>query len=156
MYGDGQKNKLVNDTITLTKQQSSYSNDMTQTFEMLNTMQVPKNHQGLIYELPIHFFNGEAELYKEYRDGSLISFKPVKEFISLKPNKVSAKEGSETKEKEQGNETIDHLFKRLNVAGQAPLLLCPNFKMIDFTYDVKPAVFKGFKKPDTESIPVLE
>ena len=58
---------------------------------MLNKMQVPKNHQGLISELPIHLMHGEAELYKEVSvrssDGGTTFhtiFKPVNEFISLK------------------------------------------------------------------------
>ena len=50
-------------------------------------MQVPRNHQVLINQLPVHVRHGEAELYQEVRIGNQIHFKPVEEFISLKIDK---------------------------------------------------------------------
>ena len=58
--------------------------DMSFTFEVLNMIQMPRNYSGQINQLPIHIKPGSADLYKEERHGSVIHFKPVKEFISLK------------------------------------------------------------------------
>jgi len=47
-------------------------------------MEVPRNYQGLINQLPIHLMHSEAELYREVNTGNSIFFEPVTEFISLK------------------------------------------------------------------------
>ena len=53
---------------------------------MLNIIQLPRNYQGLINDLPIHFRHEEADLYREVQQGDAILFKPVDEFITLKNN----------------------------------------------------------------------
>ena len=69
--------------------------NMSFTFDMMNKLQIPRNHQGLVSQLPIHINPLDADLYTETK--SLpnkvappfsnptvnICFKPVSEFISL-------------------------------------------------------------------------
>ena len=69
--------------------------NMSFTFDMMNKLQIPKNHQGLVGQLPIHINPLDADLYTETKSLTStakspfspqtvkICFKPVPEFISM-------------------------------------------------------------------------
>lgn len=69
--------------------------NMSFTFDMMNKLQIPKNHQGLVSQLPIHINPLDADLYTETKSLTStakspfspqtvrICFKPVPEFIAM-------------------------------------------------------------------------